>query len=201
MNIEFRKVVIPDENEALCAFDRIAFAQFPADLFEKEEWAEFESHWMIVDGKTVGCSAFVHDVDFDETSKPGYLWIASTGVLPDHQGKGFGRMLKEWQIDYAKQHGFTVIVTNMRQSNSRIIKLNEKLGFTIREVVPEYYPDPTEDAIVMELKLFQEDAAASRTDDHDQLAFTNPLRPSKTKKRFNRECEGMTSSQLLEGVG
>ena len=143
MSVDFRKAVIPDELEALCAFDRVAFAQFPSDLFEPEEWAEFDSYWMIVDGEIVGCSAFMHDVDLDEKPKPGSLWIVSTGALPVHQGKGFGTKQKEWQIGYAKQHGFKVIVTNMRQSNSKIINANDKLGFTTREVVPDYYLDPT----------------------------------------------------------
>lgn len=153
MDTEFRKAVIPDEIDALCAFDRIVFAQFPADLFDPEEWTQFEPYWMIVDEKAVGCSAFIHDADLDGKPKPGSLWIVTTGVLPDYQGKGLGRKQKEWQIAHARQHGFKVVVTNMRKSNTRIIRLNEELGFTVREVIPEYYPDPVEDAIVMELKI------------------------------------------------
>lgn len=153
MNVEFRKVVVPDEIEALLAFDRKAFAEFPADLFDAEDWAKFESHWMIVDGEIVGCSAIVHDQDYDETPKAGTLWIASTGILPEHRRKGFGEMLKTLQIGYAKEHGFELVVTNMRRNNTPIIRLNEKLGFVAREVSFEYYIDPTEDAIVMELKL------------------------------------------------
>lgn len=130
MNIEFREVAVPDEIEALLDFDRKAFASFPADLFDPEDWAQFTSHWMIVDGEIIGCSAIVHDADYDETARPGSLWIASTGVLPEYRRKGFGKMLKEWQIRYAKEHRFKVIVTNMRKSNSPIIRLNEKLGFT-----------------------------------------------------------------------
>jgi ribosomal protein S18 acetylase RimI-like enzyme len=153
MNVEFRKVIIPDEIEPLCEFDRIAFAPFPADLFDAEEWAEYESYWMISDGRTVGCSAFVHDVDYDEQPRPKCLWIVSTGILPEFQGQGLGSKQKQWQIEYARQRGFEMIVTNMRQSNSRIIRLNEKFGFTTRELVPGYYDDPEEAAIVMELKL------------------------------------------------
>jgi ribosomal protein S18 acetylase RimI-like enzyme len=153
MNIELREVALPGEIDALLAFDRKAFANFPADLFDAEDWAQFKSHWMIVDGEIVGCSAIVRDEDFDETSKPGSLWIASTGILPEHRRKGLGQMLKEWQIGYAREHGFRVIVTNMRKSNSPIIRLNTRLGFTIREISPEYYSDPPEDAIVMELEL------------------------------------------------
>lgn len=153
MSLEFRKVIKPDEIEALLAFDQRAFADFPADLFDAEDWLAFESHWMIVDEEIVGCSAVVHNMDYDEKPKIGSLWIASTGVLIEHRRKGFGTSLKKWQIGYARDHGFKVIVTNMRRSNTPIIKLNEKLGFKPREICAGYYSDPQEDAIVMELEL------------------------------------------------
>jgi N-acetylglutamate synthase-like GNAT family acetyltransferase len=82
MNVEFRKAIIPDEIEALWKFDHIAFEPFPADLFDAEDWAQYDSYWMIVDGRTVGCSAF--------QPKPKCLWIVSTGILPEVQGRGFG---------------------------------------------------------------------------------------------------------------
>jgi GNAT superfamily N-acetyltransferase len=153
MNISFRKVKVPDEIEELCKFDRKAFANFPADLFDPEDWARYDSYWMIVDGQTVGCSAFVHNVDYDEQPRPHCLFIVSTGVHPEFQGRGFGTEQKKWQIEYARQYGFEVIVTNMRDSNARIIRINKKLGFVPRESVPRYYSDPEESAIVMELKL------------------------------------------------
>jgi ribosomal protein S18 acetylase RimI-like enzyme len=153
MKIEFRKAKIPDEIEALCEFDRKAFAAFPADLFDPDDWAEYESYWMIADGQIVGCSAFIHDVDYDGRHRAKSLYITSTGVLPELRGRGMGTEQKKWQIEYAKQHGFRVIVTNMRESNSPIIRLNEKFGFTSREIVPGYYADPEEPAVVMELFL------------------------------------------------
>jgi GNAT superfamily N-acetyltransferase len=103
MKIEFREVVIPNEIDALLVFDRGAFADFPGDLFDAEDWAQFKSDWMIVDGEIVGCSAIVHDADYDETDRPGSLWIASTGISPKHRRKGYGKRLKEWQIGYAKE--------------------------------------------------------------------------------------------------
>jgi GNAT superfamily N-acetyltransferase len=153
MNVEFRKAIIPDEIEALWKFDHVAFEAFPADLFDAEDWAQYKSYWMIVDGRTLGCSAFLHDVDYDEQPRPKCLWIVSTGVLPAVQGQGLGSKQKKWQIEYARQRGFDWIVTNMRQTNTRIIRLNEKFGFTTRKVVPGYYSDPEEAAVVMELKL------------------------------------------------
>jgi ribosomal protein S18 acetylase RimI-like enzyme len=153
MKVEFSKAIIPDEVEALYKFDHIAFESFPADLFDAEDWVQYESYWMIADGRTVGCSAFLHDVDYDEQPRPKCLWIVSTGILPDVRGRGLGAKLKEWQIEYARQRGFEFIVTNMRQSNSRIIRLNEKFGFKTRELVPGYYDDPEEAAVVMERKV------------------------------------------------
>lgn len=153
MKIEFRKAIIPNEIETLYEFDHMAFESFPADLFEAGEWAQYESYWMIVDGRTVGCSAFLPDVDYDEHPRPKCLWIVSTGILPEVQGQGLGSKLKEWQIEYARLRGFEFIVTNMRQSNSRIIKLNERFGFKRRALVPGYYCDPDEAALVMDLKL------------------------------------------------
>jgi GNAT superfamily N-acetyltransferase len=153
MDIKFQRVILPDELPDLLDFDRRTFGAFPDDLFEPEDWSGCESFWMFVDGIKVGCSALQRNVDYDQESRSGYIYIASTGVLPEFQSKGFGRKQKEWQIEYARQLGFAVIVTNMRQSNTRIIRLNQSLGFRCRGLDAEYYHCPDEPAIVMELSF------------------------------------------------
>jgi ribosomal protein S18 acetylase RimI-like enzyme len=152
-SIVFKKTVIPDDVEALCDFDRNVFGAYPEDLFSPEDWAELESYWMVVDGDTIGCLALKRDVDYDEEPRPGCLYIESTGVLPEYQRQGFGARMKEWQIEYAREHGFGFIVTNARQSNNSSIGLNQKFGFRTREVIPDYYSDPDEPAVVMELEV------------------------------------------------
>lgn len=82
MRIEFSKASVPQEIDALCEFDKIVFGAYPSDLFDKEDWAEYDSYWMTLDGKIIGCSAFAYDIDFDGTSRPNCLYIASTGILP-----------------------------------------------------------------------------------------------------------------------
>ena len=151
--IEFRQVIIPDEMDALLDIDRRIFHAFPADLFTPEDWAQFESYWMIVDGKIVGCSAFVRDTDYNDEPRPGCLHIMTTGILPELRRTGLGLKQKLWQIEFAKQQGFRVIVTNTRKSNLPMLNLNLKLGFTIRETSPHFYFEPDEPAIVMELQL------------------------------------------------
>jgi ribosomal protein S18 acetylase RimI-like enzyme len=161
--IEFRKVIVPDELEMLFDIDRRIFAPFPADLFSAEEWADFESYWMIVDGTMVGCSAFLRDTDFDIEPRPGCLHIMTTGVLPEFRRRGYGEKQKRWQIKFAKQQGFQVIVTNTRASNVAMIELNLKVGFQIRGTAPHFYFEPDEAAIVMELRL-QTGTSNSTTD-------------------------------------
>jgi ribosomal protein S18 acetylase RimI-like enzyme len=150
VKFDFQRAILPGALAELLEFDCKIFGAFPSDLFEPEEWECFESYWMFADGAKVGCSAFQHNVDYDQTPKEACLYIASTGILPQYQGRGFGLKQKEWQILYARQHGFSNIVTNMRRSNTKIIRLNEKLGFRFRSIDAGYYADPTEDAVVME---------------------------------------------------
>ncbi len=153
--IEFRQVKLPDELDTLHQLDQKIFAEYPGDLFFAEDWLEFDSYWMFEDGRVVGCAAFHPHVDFDLTPRPGCVHIVSTGILPEYRGRGLGRKQKDWQIEYARARGFGVIVTNMRKSNVRIIRLNELFGFQRRLVSPGYYLDPPEDALVMELLLAQ----------------------------------------------
>lgn len=144
--IEFRKAIIPDEIEALCEFDQKVFHDVPSDVFSPEEWKKYESYWMIVDGMIVGCAAL-------QTDEKDELWIASTAISPESQGQKFGNKLKQWEVDYAKSHGFERIATQMRLSNQRSIGLNEKFGFTKIRTVPNGYSNPGEAALVMQLRL------------------------------------------------
>jgi GNAT superfamily N-acetyltransferase len=158
MKTEFRRAILPKELARLVAFDHRVFPK--SDWFTKSDWRSYESYWMIVDGVTVGCCAFEHHVDFqddpDKENPPrrGSVFIATTGILPRFQGKGFGHLLKCWQIVYAHHHGFTRIVTNHRKSNRSIIELNQKFGFKIiRRPKAKYFEDPPEPTVVMELRL------------------------------------------------
>jgi ribosomal protein S18 acetylase RimI-like enzyme len=159
MDVEFRKAIIPDEIVELQAFDRKVFPK--ADLFTKQEWAAYEAYWMIVEGRKVGCCAFQRNVDFCEDVRKDHrnprkdrsLYITTTGILPSFQDKGFGKILKVWEVAYAKFHGFNRIVTNSRMRNARIIGLNLSLGYRFIRITPRYYRGPNDATVVMELKL------------------------------------------------
>jgi ribosomal protein S18 acetylase RimI-like enzyme len=158
MHTEFRRAVTPKEVRSLVIFDHKAFDEYPGDWFDQGAWQIYESWWMIVGGRKIGCCAFARHTDFKEDLKPhkdnphrrGSLYIATTGILPQFQGMGFGNLLKSWQLSYARHHGFSRIVTNTRKSNKAMIKLNEKFGFQIIRTTPGYYEDPREATVVME---------------------------------------------------
>jgi ribosomal protein S18 acetylase RimI-like enzyme len=143
MRTAFTKVDSATEMQELLRFDRQIFRR--ADVFPAAYWRSVESYWMIVDGVKIGCCAF-------ELSAP-TLYVASTGILPAYQGRGFGKRFKRWQIAYARKHRYTRIVAHCRQKNLPIISLNQKAGFRTIAVTPGYYTRPSDAAVVMELPL------------------------------------------------
>jgi ribosomal protein S18 acetylase RimI-like enzyme len=157
MVLEFRRAVLPEEAGELWKMD---VAIFGKDAFEPEDWLSLESYWVVVDGRVAGCAAFVHDADFQEdlrqdggnVAQPGTVYIQSTGLLRAHRGQGLGKRIKAWQIEYAKRNGFRRMVTNCRESNVRMISINQKYGFRAIRSTPEYYEDG-EATVVMELVL------------------------------------------------
>jgi ribosomal protein S18 acetylase RimI-like enzyme len=156
---QFRKAKPQAEIRSLLAFDHKVFEK--AEWFDREDWRTYESWWLTVNGRKIGCCAFERHVDFQQDIREdgrnsrlrGSLYIASTGILPEFRRHGFGRLMKSWQISYARHHGFTRIVTNTRKSNKSMVDLNKKFGFKKLRTTPGYYDDPPEATVVLELLL------------------------------------------------
>jgi ribosomal protein S18 acetylase RimI-like enzyme len=159
MRTEFRPADPDREMRSLLAFDRKVFG--PADRFDKEYWRTLDIYWMVAGKVKVGCCAFEHHVDFREDEREdglnpplrGSLFIATTGILPRFQRRGFGRLLKAWEVAYAGYHGFHRVVTNTRKHNAAMIGLNHAFGFRVIRTTADYYEDPPDATVVMELRL------------------------------------------------
>jgi ribosomal protein S18 acetylase RimI-like enzyme len=155
--LEFRRAKVPEEVPELRRMDLEIFGK---DAFEEELWWSVEPYWIVVDEEVAGCAAFVHDVDFEEdlreddenVPRRGTLYIQTTGVLQAYRGRGLGKRIKEWQVEYARRNGFRRVVTNCRESNATMIAINEKYGFRAIRTTPGYYEDG-EATVVMELLL------------------------------------------------
>lgn len=159
METEFRRTEPEREWRSLMLFDRKIF---PAgDCFPASYWRAVESYWLLVDGKKVGCCAFERHVDMQEDVRSdglnlphsGTLYIVSTGIAPERQGRGFGRLMKAWQICFARQEGFRRVITNVRSRNRAMRKLNQEFGFRVLRITKGYYADPPDATVVMELRL------------------------------------------------
>jgi len=156
MKIEIRPANTSTELEALVALDvRI----FSSDSFDDPDmWKDFEVFWIVLDGEIIGSTAFGLNLEFsiseeEEIPSPGCVYLATTGILPGNQKRGIGGRVKEWQINWARSHGFTRISTHCRESNIGSLHLNRRFGFEVIGRLANYYEDPDEATIVMELKL------------------------------------------------
>jgi ribosomal protein S18 acetylase RimI-like enzyme len=161
MHTEFRRAITAKEIRSLVIFDHKAFDKYPGDWFDRATWQIYEPWWMLVGNRKIGCCAFASDTDFEEDiqpdkdnpRRPGSLYVASTGILPGFRGMGFGTLLKAWQLSYGRYHGFSRIVTNTRENNRAMVRLNQKFGFRIIRITAGYYEDPREATVVMERRL------------------------------------------------
>ena len=157
MTLELRRAILPQDGQALWELDLEIFG---VDAFTPEDWLSLESYWVMVDGQVAGCAAFIRDADFQEdlsqdggnSVQAGTLYIQSTGLRRAYRGQGLGNRVKAWQIEYARKNGFRRVVTNCRESNARMIRINEKFGFRVIRCTPGYYADG-EATVVMELLL------------------------------------------------
>jgi len=157
MMLDFRRAVLPEDGPELWNMDVEVFGK---DAFAPEDWLSLESYWIVVDGRVAGCAAFIPDVEFQEdlrgdgenAAQRGTLYIQSTGLLRAYRGRGLGKRIKEWEIEYARRNGFRRIVTNCRESNAAMISINEKYGFRAIRSTRGYYEDG-EATVVMELVL------------------------------------------------
>lgn len=158
MDIEIVRASLPKDSVHLAQMD---IEIFGSDAFsDPADWLdELECFWVIIGGNRVGSIAIKHDSTItaweshDYTYEPGCMYIVSTGLLPKCRGLGIGSYLKAWEVNYAKLHHFTRVITNCRTSNCIMVNLNKKFGFSEINRIRNYYENPTEDAVILELCL------------------------------------------------
>ncbi len=88
----------------------------------------------------------------DPQEPPPVGHILNIAVDPAYRGRGLGKRLLEYALDYCRQVGAERVELEVRTSNSAAIALYQKYGFVIHELIPCYYSDG-EDAFVMVRRL------------------------------------------------
>lgn len=162
MNIRVMPIVGMNDQEikALTALDRRIFP-YESDVFDEELLGHLRGigflFFLIMADDVIAGSIhlgpnFVWEEEFPSPS-PGDLYIASTGILPEFRKKGIATFTKQWQIDYARSHGFKRIIADCRKSRFEMIRINLNHGLRIVGEIPGFYEDPAEPAVHLELTL------------------------------------------------
>jgi ribosomal-protein-alanine N-acetyltransferase len=75
--------------------------------------------------------------------------ILNLAVAPDHRRRGYGRLLARSLIEKAFAEGITRVFLEVREGNRAARGLYRSLGFCETQTRPDFYRNPTEDAILM----------------------------------------------------
>ncbi|MFN4218348.1 MAG: GNAT family N-acetyltransferase [Candidatus Bipolaricaulia bacterium] len=78
--------------------------------------------------------------------------LLNIAVDPAYRGRGLGKRLLEYALEYCRRLGAERVELEVRTGNNVAIALYQKYGFEIRELRPCYYSNG-EDAFVMVKKL------------------------------------------------
>lgn len=103
---------------------------------------------------------FVAETDTGEIVGYGGMWhvvdegqITNIAVKRNYRGEGVGSKLLGSLINWAKDKGILVIQLELREGNAAAFGLYKKYGFSVVGKRKEYYKNPTEDAILMDLAV------------------------------------------------
>lgn len=101
---------------------------------------------------------FVDVTESGEIAGYGGMWhvidegqITNIAVGKSYRGLGVGSKLLEGLINWSKDNGIRVIELEVRAGNTAALGLYKKYGFNAVGRRKDYYKNPTEDAILMDL--------------------------------------------------
>jgi L-amino acid N-acyltransferase YncA len=139
------RVAVPADWEAILPFFREIVAAGEAYAYDpRMSDAEAESMWMVgPPGVTVvavddnGTVVGTANAYANREGPGSHVASASFMVDPSAAGRGIGRALGEWVIEWARRTGFRAIQFNaVVEANARAVALWRSLGFNVIGTVP-----------------------------------------------------------------
>ncbi len=139
------------------AFDLPVFVSLDKELFPYSPWSasqykeEFSSptrHFVVAVDEVQSI------VGYAGVFAPGAAEadILTVGVVPEHRGKGVAKALMALITDWAKVHGSTAMMLEVKVDNPEAIGLYESLGYSKLNIRKDYFGAGL-DAQVMRLEL------------------------------------------------
>jgi ribosomal-protein-alanine N-acetyltransferase len=137
----------PADIPAVIAVERAAYATgWPSTAFERELTANAMARYLVLR----------HEPEADHLLAFGGLWlmveqahIVTVAVLPEHQRRGFGRLVLHGLLELAATAGMDSATLEVRVSNEPARSLYRTYGFYEVGLRKRYYADNREDAIIM----------------------------------------------------
>ena len=138
---------IDSDLEALTALEEMCFTDaWSANLMSEMFAGDLDEVFVLEDeGQVIGYGN-IRDISGD-------CDLMSICVRPDRQGQGGGSLLMERILAYARGRKARQVFLEVRRSNAPAQALYRKFGFQELGVRKNYYTDPQEDALVMQLLL------------------------------------------------
>jgi ribosomal-protein-alanine N-acetyltransferase len=138
------------------------------EAIERRSYPTPWSHTMFVSELTKPTSICLGAFDAEAGALIGYViasryvdaWhVMNVCVDPEFQGNRIAELLLQRLFEITDREGQRGFTLEVRVSNTRAIRLYERLGFVSRGVRRAYYTDNREDAYVMWREDLEEDAA------------------------------------------
>ena len=136
-----------DDLEAIAEIERVSINP-PWSLKAICDFAECDTSRILVakiDNTVVGY--ITYSVVLDEVQ------IANIATHPDYRRRGIGEKLLMHLYNESMSENMFVITLEVRESNEPAIRLYEKCGYCEVGRRKNYYKNPTEDALLMNLSL------------------------------------------------
>ncbi len=143
MSAAFRRMTGADV-EAVYVIEKASFASpwTKNSFIEEIETNEKARYFVVEDGGEIVAYGGLWCI-LDE------LHITNIAVKPSARRRGFGAVLVEGMVAFARDEKYAHMTLEVRVGNSAAIALYEKYGFKSVGVRPKYYIDSGEDALVM----------------------------------------------------
>ena len=132
---------------AIMAMDKVIFGG--RDVMHLYEWKQSDVYFLYKDNEPIGCLCIKKNVKS--------WYINSIGILPGFRGFGFGEYLLKFAVDEFMYSKVGKITAHIRLGNNASICLNLKQGFKIKKVIKNWYENPKEDAVFIELARREKD--------------------------------------------
>jgi ribosomal-protein-alanine N-acetyltransferase len=141
----------PPDVDAVAALEADAFSTpwNAATFLRLMDRPGAELHVMEEDGVIVGYGVLWCILDQGE--------LANIAVAREARGRGLGGRLLAYFMDVARRRGVRRLFLEVRESNVVALRLYSSRGFDQIGRRRDYYERPTEDALVLELRISEEE--------------------------------------------